>query len=257
MDTHNHPAFPQPTESSAVLWRYMEIDQFKCLLDSSRLFMPSADRLGEPLEATTPEGDLKWWRRQATNANSEEQRRIFEHNRGFLSRMAQQFRSSYYVSCWHMNPHENYAMWKCYTKHPDSVAVRTTYEALRKCLPIYLQMGMIRYIDYASERLPSMNMFEYIMHKDSFYSFECEVRAVASAPTAMLSDKRFSENLFAKETEPDFHFCAPIVNIQQLIQGVVLHPKATCDFGIEVDHLCIRSGLPSPEASRGNRKPVF
>lgn len=256
-ECHNHPAFPQPADRSAVLWRYMEIDKLECLLDCSRLVMPSADQLGDPWEGTTPEGDLKWWRRQATSANSEEQRRVFEHNRSVLSRMAQQFRRDYYVSCWHMNPHENHAMWKCYTKHPNSVAVRTTYETLQKCLPLCVQMGMIRYIDYATERLPSMNMFEYIMHKDSYYGFEREVRAVAFTPAAELADNHFSEDLFAKETEPDFHVYAPMVNLKQLIHGVVLHPEATGEFGIEVDHLCTKSGLPGPEVSRRNRKPVF
>jgi hypothetical protein len=253
----SHPAFPQPGDPSAVPWRYMRIDKFKYLLDCSRLVMPSADRLGDPLEGTTPEGDLKWWRRQAMNANSEDERHILEHNRAILSRMAVQFRSSYYVSCWHMNPHENHAMWECYANHPDSVAVRTTYEALRECLPNYVQMGIIRYIDYGTERLPSMNMFEYIMHKESYYAFECEVRAVASAPVAVVADTHFSENLFAKETEPDFHLYAPMVNLKQLIHGLVLHPEASGDFQVEVDHLCTKSGLPSPEASRRNRKPVF
>jgi hypothetical protein len=83
----DHPAFPQPGDIGTILWRYMEIDKFKWLLDCSRLLMPSADRLGDPLEGTTPEGDLKWWLRLAANANSEEQRRIVEHNRAFLSRM--------------------------------------------------------------------------------------------------------------------------------------------------------------------------
>ena len=256
-ECHNHPAFPQPSDQSAVLWRYMNIDKFKCMLDCSRLVLPSADRLGDPLEGTTPEGDLKWWGRLAMSANSEDQRHIFEHNRAFLSRMAERFRGDYYASCWHMNPHENCAMWECYAKRPDSVAVRTTYEALRKCLPIYVQMGMIRYIDYATERLPSMNMFEYVMHKESYYAFESEVRAVALAPAAMLADTHFSENLFAKETEPAFHIYAPTINLKQLIHGVVLHPRATAGFGIEVDQLCTKSGLLSPEASRGNRKPVF
>ena len=61
------------------------------LLDCQRLLMPRADRLGDPLEGTTPAGDLKWWQRNATNANSDEQRRVIEHNRKILSHMAEQF----------------------------------------------------------------------------------------------------------------------------------------------------------------------
>ena len=80
-----------------------------------------------------------------------------------------------------MNKYENYAIWQCYTKGTNAVGVKCNYAALRACLHDYVEMGLVRYIDYATERLPSMNMFEYIMHKDIYYSYENEVRAVAAS----------------------------------------------------------------------------
>ena len=177
-----HPAFPQPANRSVALWRYMDSEKFRWLLEHGRLFMPGAEQLGDPLEGTTPRGELEWWQRAAADADTAEKRQIIKKNRNKLSRFAQAFRNHYYVSCWHRNPHENYAMWDCYTRTPQSVAIRTTYEALADCLPPFVQMGEVRYINYARDRLPSMNMFEYIMHKDIGYSFEQEVRFVAFPP---------------------------------------------------------------------------
>jgi hypothetical protein len=99
----NHPAFPQPADLSSVLWRYMDSEKFQWMISCGRLLMASADRFGDFLEGTTPEGDLEWWRRAELDAASEEHRRIIDYNRRFQSRWAQKLRSNYYVSCWHMN----------------------------------------------------------------------------------------------------------------------------------------------------------
>lgn len=254
-----HPSFPQPDDPSIVIWRYMDIDRFEWLVNYQRLFMPRVDKLGDPWEGTTPPGDIAWWRDQAQNANSEEQRRIIEYNRGFISHFAREFRERYFVSCWHVNQHENHAMWRCYTKKPEAVAIRTTYRALRDCLPMYVFMGMVRYIEYATERLPATgNMFECIMHKDTYYKYEEEVRAVAFQPFGEGPDaKHFNENFFEKEDSPGIFVFAPSVDIIKLIQGVVLHPDAQPKFQETVTELCMKNGLPKPEESRSTRPPVF
>jgi hypothetical protein len=241
-----HPAFPQPDAPSIVIWRYMDASKFEWLVNWGRLFMPSADRLGDPFEGTTPLGELEWWKREAANADTEDKRRIIEYSRAFLSGMAQQFRNNYYVSCWHINQYENRAMWGCYTEHSTSVAVKTTYAMLRESLLGYVELGMVRYIDYARERLPTMNMFEYIMHKDTYYTFESEVRAVAAPPPVdELGRAHFQKNHFESETTNGFLVYAPPLNL------------AKYAYAAEVRELCAKNGLPAPEASRRNRKPVF
>jgi hypothetical protein len=235
----------------------MSGNRFKWLLDHGRLSMPSADRLGDPLEGTTPHGELEWWKREAERANSEEHK-IVEHNRAFMSRMAQGLRGHYYVSCWHMNSYESHGMWGCYTKAPQSLAIRTTYAALRESLPRDIHMGAVRYADYATARLPTMNMFEYIMHKDTYYDFEREVRAVAIPPAGNdVAAAEFFGDLFEREDTPGFRVFAPTINMARLVSGVVLHPEAPDAFGAEMRDLCAAKGLPVPEPSRRNRPPAF
>ncbi len=48
VQTDNRPAFPQPDDPSAVIWLYMDAPKFEWLVNCARLFMPNADRLGEP-----------------------------------------------------------------------------------------------------------------------------------------------------------------------------------------------------------------
>ena len=149
-------------------------------------------------------------------------------------------------------------MWGCYSGHVESVAIWTSYEALRDLLPSHVQMGIVRYIDYATARLPTVNMFEYIMHKNIGYSFEQEVQAVAFPPAVPeLGADEFHADLFELEAAPGFIVYAPSVDLTRLIQGLFLHPDASPDFEAQIVELCARSGLSRPDNSRRNIEPVF
>lgn len=253
-----HPSFPQPDDASQVIWRYMDSDKFEWLLEHERLFMPTADNLGDPREGSTPLGEIEWWEREAQNATTDEQRAIVAHNRNFFAYFAKHFRPRYYVSCWHMNTHENYSMWRCYTKTKRAVAIRSTYSALRETLPVEAFIGVIRYIDYSTDRLPWGNMFEYIMHKDVMYRYEAEVRAVVTPPpTEELGLKKFLEDHFALTTNADFRLYAPKIDVTTLVDGIVLHPEASKTYASKVRKLCAAKGLPAPTPSRETAEPVY
>jgi hypothetical protein len=249
-DEYQHPAFLQPPNPEVSLWRYLDFEKFDWLVNCRRLFMPAAHFLGDPLEGTRPAGDLEWWRTQAEDATSEDQRQIIEKNRELLSSFARVFRPNYYVSCWHMNELESKEMWQCYTKTPEAVAIKTSYRELRASLPAYVEIGMVRYIDYATERLPSLNMFEYITHKNIDYCFEREVRVVALSPaTEGLGSSHFQDNHFESETRKGFLVFAPQIDVSRLLHGVVLHPESTPEFTAMVITACEKAGLPIPVAS--------
>jgi len=250
-DQYQHPAFPQPDDRNVHVWRYLDIEKFDWLVANGRLFMATADRLGDDsLEGTRPGGDLEWWRIEAANATSEEQRRIIEHNRDLLSRFATAFRSNYYVSCWHMNQSESEEMWRSRTKSPNAVAIQTTYRELRALLPSYVEIGMVRYIDYATERLPTLNMFEYVTHKNINNGFEREIRAVTLPPvTDELGGSHFRDHHFELEALEGFLVYAPVVDLKRLIHAVVMHPDACPEFKSRTAEICARAGLPLPVSS--------
>jgi hypothetical protein len=109
---------------------------------------------------------------------------------------------------------------------------------------------MVRYLDYANERLPSLNLFEYITHKNVSFCFESEVRAVALPPaTDGLGAAHFQESHFESETQRDFLVFAPPIDIVSLIHGVVLHPASHPAFAQKIRSMCEKSGLPMPTSS--------
>ena len=256
---YQHPAFPQPADpQDTILWRYLDVDKFKWLVSERRLFMPAADLLGDPFEGTTPQGELQWWHDEAAKATSEEHRKILQENRAKLSAFAKAFRRHYYVSCWHINRHENLAMWRLYTQQSESVAIRTSYAVLQDCLPSHVLTGLVRYLNYTTERLPTMNMFQYIMHKRVQLAFEQEVRSVAFGLTpANLGASRLQEHLFGKEGDPGFRVYAPPVEVNRLVQSVVFHPEASPAFVLEMTAYCADHELPPPVQSELKQHPVF
>jgi hypothetical protein len=242
-----HPAFPQPADPDAVIWRYMDFTKFADLVIHRRLYMARADLLGDEHEGTTPASDLEYWRQLVENAPNDEQRRIIKGNRDQLSAFAEEFRPTYYVSCWHMAPDENIAMWERYVRSNDAVVIRSTFSTLQSLLdPTVINIGLLRYMDYAIDRLPSVNLMQLIMHKRHFFSDEREVRAVV---WTMVPEEIRRERVDPFLTPDRRGFFAPL-DPEKLIHGVVLHPRTTADTVANVSKLCTLHRLPDPIPSR-------
>ncbi len=259
MEDLSHPSFPQPANPDATLWRYLDAGKFEWLLTERRLYMPTADRLGDPLEGTTPQAEIDRWDAMLAAAETDEQRGITLHNRRFLADMAASWRRAYFVSCWQMNDYESNVMWRAYTSSPEAVAIRTTFSALRAALPAFVFLGVVRYIDFDATGFQGVpNMFEWIMHKEAIYRDEAEVRAVAFPPViAELGRREFDESLFEQVDQPGARVYAPEIDPAGLIQAVVVHPKATSEFMEKVAALCAAHQLQPPSRSRGARGAQF
>jgi len=253
-----HPAFPQPDNPEAVVWRYMDFWKFEWLVGEGRLYMPSASKLGDPFEGTAPHGEIAWWDNAISEAGTPEQRSVLTYNKDILSRFRASFREQmYYVSCWHMSAFESGAMWRAYATTAESVSVRTTYRALQEALPPFVMLGRVRYIDYRCDRLPSLNLFEAVTHKDRYYAFEQEVRAVALPPaTPEMGLNEFQSAHFEASSEPGTLVYAPLIDVRRLVHAIVLHPNATADFEQEVEQFCVAHALPAPEKSKAVRVPL-
>jgi hypothetical protein len=243
-----HPAFPQPSNDGALIWRYLTWDKFEWMAREHRLFMPQANRLGDPLEGTQPPGDANWWKAQLAAASTEDARKNVAHNRELISKFANAFRGMYYVSCWHQNDEINMAMWEQYAPGCESVAIRATAQSLSAVLPSYVNTGVVRYIDYATCRLPTLNMLEYITHKNIAFAQERELRAVAMQPVVDgLGKDHFSKNHFVAVNDSSFRVFAPCVNLGSLVGDVYLHQGAPQEFEDKVSALCSEAGLPRPQ----------
>lgn len=251
---YQHPAFPQPNDLNAVIWRYLDSDKFISMVTERSLYMARADLLGDDHEGTTPPAEIAYWRTLAAQAEDEQQRRTIENQSLERSEYAAVFRSTFYVSCWHMAPDENVAMWDRYVKTPASVAIRTSYFTLLGQLQRgIVELGLVRHIDYDKQPLPSVNMLQRITHKRHFFADEREVRAVV---WAMISEEMGRAYVDPFLTPDGRGFKWP-VDTQRLIQGIVMHLKSSSAFKDRVSALCASRGLPEPELSRLAKVPVI
>jgi hypothetical protein len=252
---YEHPAFPQPANLDAKIWRYMDFNKFVSLAETRRLYMRRADLfLGDEFEGTTPAGEIAYWRQLAENAATPKERATIEHNRAELAEYAEHFRANYFVSCWNMAEAENVAMWERYTSGPESVSVIARYSGLKGQLDrAIMNFGMVRYIDYETTSLPSMNMLHRISHKRHFFRDESEVRAVMCA----ISPEEIFKEFIAPYMMADGCGWAPPLNVQTLIEAVVLHPRATPAFAQNASEFCAAHGLPAPAPSKMVGTPRF
>jgi hypothetical protein len=109
-------------------------------------------------------------------------------------------------------------------------------------------MGMVRYMDYTTERLPTLNMFEYITHKNLCFEYEQELRAVAMHPLIEgLDQQHFQEHHFQSDDLASLAYAPPLE--LAIVGSVVLHPSAPEAFVKQVTSLCQESGLPLPQKS--------
>ncbi len=253
-----HPAFPQPSNLNARVWRYLDYWKFEWLLSERRLAMPAADKLGDEFEGSTPQAEIDWWNAQVSTAQTADEREIITSNMEKLSAFAKAFRPIYFVTCWIMKEQEDISMWDRYTSLPESVAVYTNYSDLHSALPKHVNLGVVRYIDYSKERLPTLNMYHRIMTKRIEYDVEREVRGVADGklPTE-LGGNGLRKDVFTKDDDSSFLVFAPVIDLKQLIQGIVTHPKAKTDFCKRVQLLAESMELPTPVVSTLSAKPCF
>ena len=178
---------------------------------------------------------------------------IISENREKISRFRQGFAKSSYVNCWHMLEHENAAMWERYSKDGapgEAIVIRTSYARLKSVIPPFAYIGMVRYLDWATDRLPQ-NMLEGVMHKRREYIDEREVRIVTLQMTLPGYDG---------VSNPDGvvagGYLAPIDPVV-LIPEIRLHPDSSPAFAERVREFCTAHALPAPVPSELAGDPTY
>lgn len=203
LDNFFHPCFVEPTNSQIKIWRYLTLPKFIELLHSRELFFSRADvlRNDDRSEGTT-----------LTNAGraAVEMLRLIAHHHGaqplpgqpditvaqMVSLLAtknqahDELLKQFFISCWHMNEHENFAMWRVYSE-PFGVCIQSTYDSLvdsfndteygfyRKDKKVYA--GEVKYVDWDNYYIPGDNAFWPVMHKKREFGYERELRCIVWA----------------------------------------------------------------------------
>ena len=182
----DHESFPQPSDPSELVWRYMDTPKLLSLLLRQALFLGRVDLFPDKYEGThtrpTREALLRQLtspRPTGTGLGPEQARHLAQQ----MIKAPRLVRKMMYASCWCLLKHESEAMWRLYSGTGEGVALVLPYSRLKESLtdPVAF-VGTMTYIDYGSEFIQLGNMFNYVMHKRREFQHEREVRIVRMAP---------------------------------------------------------------------------
>lgn len=245
------------------LWRYMDLARFLALIATSKLFLPSARTLWgiDPYEGALTEADLESLRaddeqfldfivkEDTTVSTPDEIAKIRAEMESQLPAMIERLKPDAnftYISCWHEREEESDTMWKAYGNSQGAIALKTTVKRLRTAIQNGLDLthraeppnkaemvfGLVKYIDFKSQRIPTFNNAQYL-HKRKPFDSEKEVRAIVFAVPHVADEK--GTYIFAGLTPSHFSIdksvchvpgLSPPVNLHELIEGVYISPQA-------------------------------
>lgn len=189
-----HDAFPQPRSTEIKVWRYLTLPKFLAAITQRSLPLARADTLGDAFEGSVPQG----FGEQVVETFVEDAKRITKElvakgewpTESSTEELKQQLapqikirRIAYirgsHISCWRWGD-ESEAMWRLYCGPEGGMAMVTSYEQLKTSLTpdAATRLGLVRYIDFEREALPSLNFMHPLMHKRAAFAHEQEVRIV-------------------------------------------------------------------------------
>ncbi|MGY8910755.1 MAG: DUF2971 domain-containing protein [Flavobacteriales bacterium] len=192
--------------SQLPLWRYMDLWKFLKIINSSSLFFPSVDLLGDQMEGKIPESVyLSMKEHEKRNGRDDNFVDVYK------SFMEDYSRSKTLILSWNAAKTESFALWKMYAKDRLGIAIKTDLERLKKSFSNTKEEIFIGEVSYFDENKPKYDIvhFSTLLTKHIYYSYEKEVRCL----TRIKDD----ENLSAKNIK---------VNLNELISEVYLSPFA-------------------------------
>lgn len=165
-----NPEFEEP-QDNAIIWRYVDFTKFISYLEKKALFFVRSDQLFDKYEGKFTETDFRMWEEKLQPKVKLNQMEIYDS-----------FRKIVNISSWHINDVESAAMWDICLHSNEGVAIRSTFRHLKESFNRHMEddilIGKVRYIDYASDTIPTGNIFNPFLYKRKAFEHERELRAV-------------------------------------------------------------------------------
>lgn len=219
-----HSVFELPDPATQI-WRYLDFTKLVAILSTNALHFTRADQFTDRFEFTLPVPNTDAAKQQYEEAIHEG----LDHREAksasklaryeFMKRKRQQIA----VNCWHVNPHESAAMWALYDEGGKGVAIRSTVERLTDCFDDdpsrSIFVGLVKYIDFNSDSIPTRNTFYPIIYKRKSYSHEQELRAVkdddldSTGVKVSVDLEELIERVFVAPTSPQW--------LEELVRSVL------------------------------------
>jgi hypothetical protein len=217
-----------PDDLNATIWRYMDFTKFVGMLDTKSLFFSRPDSFEDRFEGT-------WGRASLVNIEMELRQKAAEgvnvvggvekqlKGREFTAAAMRQLTA---VNCWHLSEHESAAMWKLYIYSHQGIAIRSSVQSLIDALSddkqLLVYVGMVNYIDYDADPIPSKNYLNPFLYKRKSFEHERELRVIANKAEIDETSDSFSVKTFQQPFEKPGENVA--VDLSTLISSVHLAP---------------------------------
>jgi hypothetical protein len=172
MPASMHESFEHPASPSARIWRYMDFTRFIAMLETSSLWFCRTDHLGDPFEGSI------------SQLNIDQEEALFQQfapaiiTSPVMAKARNVWRQCSFMNCWYLSEHESAAMWRLYSKTNESIAIETDFSRLFDSLDESCFVGLVKYMDYEREAVPTGNLFNALVRKRLSYEHEKELRAL-------------------------------------------------------------------------------
>lgn len=227
-------------EAEVNLWRYLDFDKFRSLLESKSLFFCRADKFSDPFEGSLPKNEADYRLITYKNdshyfQNSYDEVQALKNIAGIKS-LHQRFKRGVIINCWHINEAESDAMWRLYLKDNEGVAIQTTRTRMLKTIEETTEeigLSKVRYLNYETDIWydpidypeTNYNLIIPLIHKRVEFKHESEFRLLIQ-----IQDAIDNESYWDKEKSEKGRFID--VNLNILIDKIFLPPtidKKTAD----------------------------
>jgi hypothetical protein len=219
-------------EDDCIIWRYMELWKFLCMLKEQSIFFSRADKqTADPLEGEYPRGMIAELERLFKNGIRSDDGVTYT----FLEWHNKKEIPSRLISCWNAHPTETQSKWAKYTAdNAESVSIRSTIGRLTSCFheksePPVVWIGKVRYGE-EENKLPQsilrskVNYFLYpFFAKNESWRWENEIRATVNISKMKQDKLGHSPN-----------GCYVKADLLQLIESIWIHPNSPIGFRDQV-----------------------
>lgn len=216
------PLFPQPSDFSTKVWRYLDLAKAVSLLQTGELFFCRLDSFSDQHEGAITRPMSHSVVKMAAGLGSPDTAEMLTIGRRCTRKLV-------YANCWHLNPTESEAMWQLYSPNNQGIAIQTTYQKLASG---FLNsgnslIGMVTYIDYELDRFTMNNFLEAFMHKRQAFSHEQEVRMLIHRFDQLPNQPTLEEfrNCEAKLDVQPRNISIPW-NLEDNVERIVVNPYA-------------------------------
>ncbi|MCP3659031.1 MAG: hypothetical protein GY830_01410 [Bacteroidetes bacterium] len=222
--------------NKTTLWRYINFEKLKKMIDNSYLWFSNADKLDDRWEITPTKKMLSvalWKNHLKTIYNSKySNKELGIHAECLVHSFIELWTKccDYIISCWHISNQETEFFWKRYADLEEGIAIKTSIEKLKLSIKSdtkYLMLDSVKYINYDSENFlknfKDKKNLSYlpVFFKRTIFNPENEFRAVFYTK----SNQRDNSNMID-------------VDLNNLIEEIVVSPGAPDCFVKKVEKLC-------------------